>query len=68
MRRRRISEEMVREVIAQPDATLERDDGCVEYVALLQDELRDRRIEVVVDEARRSRRVVTVYELEDEWR
>jgi len=36
---------MVREVIPQPDATLARDDGCVEYVALLQDEIRDRRIE-----------------------
>jgi hypothetical protein len=52
MHRRRISEEEVRRVIREPDHTFERDAGCTEYVALLLEGFVDRRIEVVVDEAR----------------
>jgi Domain of unknown function (DUF4258) len=67
MRRRGIDEETVR-VLADPDSVLERDDECAEYVAVVQEAQRDRRLEVVLDEARRPPHVVTVYELEDESR
>lgn len=67
MLRRHISEDVVRQVIAEPDHTNEREDGCAEYVALVQDGFRERRIEVVLDERTDLRNVVTVYELEREW-
>jgi hypothetical protein len=65
MLRRHVTEEVVEHVVADPDETLERDDGCTEYTALVQGGLADRRIHVVLDETRIPHRVVTVYALED---
>jgi hypothetical protein len=66
MQRRHIPEDVIRDVIAEPDHTNERPDGCTEYVALVQQGGRLRRLEVVLDETTSPRSVVTVYELEEE--
>lgn len=67
MLRRHITEDFIRQVIADPDHTTDRPDGCTEYVALVQDGIRHRWIEVVLDETTEPRSVVTVYEPEGEW-
>ena len=40
-----VSEHLARHVVAEPDDVVERDDGCAEYLAIIE----DRRIEVVLD-------------------
>lgn len=67
MLKRHITEDFVRQVIAEPDHTNERQDGCAEYIAVVLDGIRHRRIEVVLDETTDPRSVVTVYELAGGW-